>query len=307
MKFLGAAAALRLVNSLQNMRLYREYQQAFRSATGMTLRLRMPVTDDMPAANEREDQNEFCKFLIQQNLDCEACCASRAAVKLRSGRQGAGGECFAHMRISALPIHVGEALLAYLWTGQVLTSGMREKGFEDVERRLIQSGAAKEIVERLKSLWEATPEVPPERYDSVVTLLRIFAGQLGEAAAAIMATGAPQEPDVIRKARQYVGKQLADRITLDQVARHCGLSPSYFSRLFHRETGCTLSDYINRRRIEQAGRMLLKADARISEIAFEVGYQSLSQFNRSFQRIMRRTPMEYRRQVLRPQVLHRTP
>ena len=51
--------------------------------------------------------------------------------------------------------------------------------------------------------------------------------------------------------------------------------------------------------------MLLKADARVSEIAFEVGYQSLSQFNRSFLRITGRSPLDYRRQILQPEIVRR--
>jgi AraC-like DNA-binding protein len=61
-----------------------------------------------------------------------------------------------------------------------------------------------------------------------------------------------------------------------------------------------LIDYINRCRVEQAKQMLLKQDARVSEVAFETGYQSLSQFNRSFRNIMGESPTEYRRRLLKP-------
>ena len=50
-----------------------------------------------------------------------------------------------------------------------------------------------------------------------------------------------------------------------------GVSESHFCRIFREGTGLTLTDYINRSRIESARQMLLKADARVSEIAFEVG------------------------------------
>jgi AraC-like DNA-binding protein len=65
--------------------------------------------------------------------------------------------------------------------------------------------------------------------------------------------------------------------------------------LFKDSTGLTLTDYINRCRIDWAKRELLRPEIRVSEVAFNVGYQSLSQFNRSFVRIAGVTPTKFRR------------
>ena len=68
--------------------------------------------------------------------------------------------------------------------------------------------------------------------------------------------------------------------------------------MFKDSVGLTLTDYVNRCRIDWAKRELLKHEARISEIAFLIGYQSLSQFNRSFARIVGLSPTLYRRDRL---------
>ena len=60
-----------------------------------------------------------------------------------------------------------------------------------------------------------------------------------------------------------------------------------------RSPGSTLTDYVNRRRIQWAKKELLKSETRISEIAFLIGYQSLSQFNRSFARVTGLSPSRY--------------
>ncbi len=305
MNSLGAASIRRLVDALQGTPLYRQYQQAFRKATGLAMMLRLADTDHMPSAKEREDQSEFCKEMAASPFNCGACDASRQAVKKNCGLEGASGHCFAHMSVSALPVMVGETLVAYLWTGQVFTPGIREQGFGSIEKMLRRAGAGIEEIERLRHLWEATPEVTQERYESVVTLLRVFARQLGDTAASLLLKATPQEPDAVRRARHYVRDNLGDRMTLEEVAQHAGLSQHHFSRLFRSSTGMTLTDYINRSRIEAARQLLLKADARVSEVAFEVGYQSLSQFNRSFLRITGRSPLDYRRQILRPEIVRR--
>ncbi len=305
MKTLGAASIRRLVEALQATPLYRQYQQAFRQATGLSMMLRLAADDEMPSLRERAEQNAFCQALTSRGLDCDACAASRAAVKQRSGVEGSSGECFAHLSLSALPVRVGENLVAYLWTGQVFAPGVRARGFGSIEKMLRRAGAGEEERERLRELWEATPEVPTERYESIVTLLRVFARQLGDSAATLLLQAAPQEPEAVHQARRYVRDRLGERLTLEEVARHVGLSRHHFSRLFRQASGLTLTEYINRSRIEVARQLLLRADARVSEVAFEVGYQSLSQFNRSFLRIAGRSPLDYRRQILRPEAARR--
>ncbi|MCW1925905.1 AraC family transcriptional regulator [Luteolibacter arcticus] len=98
------------------------------------------------------------------------------------------------------------------------------------------------------------------------------------------------EPAAIAKARRFIHAHLDDSLTLGTVAREAGLSESHFCRLFNEATGLTLTGYVNRCRVEAAKCEILKPGKRVSEIAFEVGYQSLSQFNRCFASITGTSP-----------------
>jgi AraC-like DNA-binding protein len=111
---------------------------------------------------------------------------------------------------------------------------------------------------------------------------RAFAEQLSEHAESLAIIEEGSEPAAIAKARKYIHANLDQPLPLGLVARQAGLSESHFCRLFKDSSGLTLTDYVNRCRIDWAKRELLKPEARISEIAFLIGYQSLSQFNRSF-------------------------
>ena len=84
-------------------------------------------------------------------------------------------------------------------------------------------------------------------------------------------------------------------LSLKELATMMGTSSSYFSRLFRNEVGMPLFEYINRTRIRKACVMLRRADISVTQIAFDVGYNSVSFFNRYFRRIMHLTPREYRR------------
>ena len=74
-------------------------------------------------------------------------------------------------------------------------------------------------------------------------------------------------------------------------------STFYFCKLFKRTTGLTFTDYLARVRIEKAKRLLLDQNRRVSEVAYEVGFQSLTHFNRVFKKLADRSPTSYRQSV----------
>jgi AraC-like DNA-binding protein len=67
--------------------------------------------------------------------------------------------------------------------------------------------------------------------------------------------------------------------------------------MFKKATGLHFTEYLSRVRIEKAKNLLLNPNLRISEIAFQVGFQSLTHFNRVFRRIVGRAPTDYRKSL----------
>jgi AraC-like DNA-binding protein len=102
------------------------------------------------------------------------------------------------------------------------------------------------------------------------------------------------EPARIWKARCFIHEHLGEELSLTRVADFVNISPNYLSEEFKRVTGCKFVDYIARTRVEKACERLRVSNLRISEIAFEVGFQSLSQFNRAFKRLSGKSPTEHR-------------
>ena len=106
--------------------------------------------------------------------------------------------------------------------------------------------------------------------------------------------GERAEPVEIWKARKFIQENSDEELSLTQVAKAVKVSPNYLSEKFKRVTGENFVDYINRRRVQKARYLLLNPDLRISEIAFAVGFQSLSQFNRVFKKLTQKSPTELR-------------
>ena len=78
------------------------------------------------------------------------------------------------------------------------------------------------------------------------------------------------------------------------MAKAAGASVFHFCKVFHKATGLTFTDYVARVRVEDARTQLLNPNQRISEIAYDVGFQSLTQFNRTFKRVFGQSPTEFR-------------
>lgn len=103
------------------------------------------------------------------------------------------------------------------------------------------------------------------------------------------------EPVDIWKARNFIHQNSKEELSLRRVARVVNICPTYLSEKFKKVTGHTFVDYVARTRFEEACARLRETDTRISEIAFAVGFQSLSQFNRVFNKLAGKSPTAYRR------------
>ena len=91
----------------------------------------------------------------------------------------------------------------------------------------------------------------------------------------------------------YIYDHLHERITLTGIAAHLSLTPQYFSRLFRKETGVTLSEYMMRKRIEAAQNMLKYSNYSAVEISNYLNFSSHSHFVHKFHQYSGTTPKAY--------------
>lgn len=287
-----------LFQKLVESPLYQTYKTAFHAATGLDLCL-LPLSRYNNGYQEVENQfgNSFCNELAKfTGLNREICACCRWTPESCFRVAPRTYTCLAGLTETAVPVRNGGLDVAVLTTGYVKVGAPDQKTEELVVHRLRTLGIHSGDERALLDLWKQCSVFDPVRYRGVATILTSFAVQLSVHLDRVVLDQSNTEPKVVQQAKEYIRQNLGERIALADVAEHVGVSTFYFCKVFKQSTGMTLTEYINRKRIELTKLKLLNPEARVVEIAFEVGYQSLSQFNRSFRKIVGKSPTEYRRQ-----------
>src|SRR3954468_5524485 len=139
-----------LVAQLKRSEVYRDYEKAFREATGLPIALRPIEAFDLPHHHDPKE-SPFCALMAQSNHSCSACLQMQKKVEEEARLQPKTLKCFAGLCDSAVPVRVGEDLIAFLQTGQVLMNTPRRREFARTTRQLLQWGTQVDV----KQLEEA--------------------------------------------------------------------------------------------------------------------------------------------------------
>jgi AraC-like DNA-binding protein len=102
----------------------------------------------------------------------------------------------------------------------------------------------------------------------------------------------------LRRARDLIDRDYAERLDLDAMAREAGYSRFHFARAFTAAYGETPRAYLTRRRIERAKALLRTANLSVTEICFLVGFASLGSFSSRFRELVGRSPTQYRDETI---------
>jgi len=102
--------------------------------------------------------------------------------------------------------------------------------------------------------------------------------------------------DVLNRVIRHITKHHGTDIRIASAAELVGMSSHHFSRFFNKLTGHSFTQFINRVRVAHACKLLSESDKPITEIALEVGYNNIANFNRRFLELKNLTPRDYRKQ-----------
>jgi AraC-like DNA-binding protein/ligand-binding sensor protein len=285
-----------LVEALAGSKIFHEYERAFSEATGLPLTLRPTETWQLPLHGKR-NESPLCCLMSQKSRTCAACLQVQQKLSETATHEARTVVCPAGLSDTAVPVRLGNRLIGFLQTGQVFRKQPTETQFEHMASLLEEWGVDVNRAE-LRKAYFGTRVVPNHEHDAMIKLLSIFAQHLSIVSNQLAVQRDNAEPPAIIRAKQYIQEHQAEDLRLEQVAKAVNMSHFYFCKMFRKVVGLNFTDYLARVRIEKAKNLLLNPNLRVSEIAYEIGFQSLTHFNRVFKRILGLSPSDYRQQLL---------
>jgi AraC-like DNA-binding protein len=281
-----------LIEALNRSETFQDYAHAYSEVTGMPLTLRPVETWQLPFHGQRKE-NPFCAQMAGNSHTCAACLQLQEKLGQEAMREAAVRTCAYGLCEIAVPVKLGQQTIGFLQTGQVMRRKPTAASFQRAVARAKRLGV--DIGnEAVREAYFQTPVKPPATLDSVSSLLGIFAEHISRKTNELMLQTANAEPPFIAKAKQFIRDHFTEDLSLRLISDHVNTSRFYFCKQFRKTTGLSLTEFISRTRIEKAKTLLLNHNLRVSEIAFEIGFQSLTHFNRAFKKITRQSPTTYR-------------
>jgi AraC-like DNA-binding protein len=282
-----------LVELLKESDVFKEFASSFSSVTGLPLALRPATFWNLPLHDQR-NEGPFCKAVAESRHGCAACLQMQEDLATASRDQAAGRECPFGLIDSAVPVKVEGKTVAYLQTGQVAIKPVKKANLERAGSILAKKGINIDV-SNLEDVYLQTRYVEPEKFQSMINLLKFMADHLSSISNQLAIRQNNAEPVFIARARTYIEENITEELPLSRVAQAVHTSSFYFCKMFKKVTGLNFTHYVSRVRVEKAKTLLQNPNLRISEIAFDVGFQSLTHFNRVFRNITGASPTEFRR------------
>lgn len=142
----------------------------------------------------------------------------------------------------------------------------------------------------------------PVTYDEMVEVLIRLSKELEKpnieiAPSATISKRYPEAHYLIHRAISLIESSFASKLNQEDLAKNLGMTPEYFSYLFHKDTGETFSDYIRDYRINAAKKMMMDATIKLKDVAYGVGYSDTKYFSKVFHKVTGETPAEYMKRI----------
>jgi len=284
-----------IVDALSASKLYQDYCRAFNDLTGLPLTLRPIESWQLPYHGKR-NENAYCAMMALKSSTCASCLQTQQRLSESATKEAQTMTCSSGLSETAVPIRIGERLVGFLQTGQVFRRKPSAAQFDRLARQVMSLGTSL-TAQDLKRAYFGTKVLSPKEHEGIVRMLSVFSQHLAMVSNQLVVRQEHPEPAMVTRAKEFIEDHQAEDLSLTDVARAVNASTFYFCKVFKKSTGINFTDYVSRVRIEKAKNLALNPNLRISEIAFEVGFQSLTHFNRVFKRITGMSPTQYRAQL----------
>ena len=229
--------------------------------------------------------NKYCVKIQEKEerrLVCRRCDRELLAQCKAEGR-AVMHVCHAGLVDIALPIMYDKKIIAYLILGQIRT----QSSFPTLWERALFSD---DDVENLKVFYDELPVFDQRRLESIsnVAMMMVkyilFENMLK-----------PKYDPSFDRVLAYIDENFDKSPTISEISNATLVPKSSLYKLFHTNFDCTVSEYINSKRIDKAAELLLKGDMSIEEISEKLGFSTQQYFSRVFKKLKGVSPARFRK------------
>lgn len=265
--------------------------------------------------------SELCKIIRANPEYSQICekCDSRGGLEATRLSQPYIYLCHMGIVDFAIPITVNGQYLGAVMGGQVLLDDNADEKY--LEKITSQKTNALEIMDKdkLEHLYGLLPKMSLQKIKSIAAMIYNISNYIVEEALLKISLSDESDMDgnspdtgksfdssiitqseinrdniILRPALEYIQKNYAKNISLDNMASICNISSSYFSKLFNRVVGDNFANYVNKIRVGKAKELLKTTDLPITSIAMDLGFEDSGYFVKVFKKIEGVTPSTYR-------------
>jgi two-component system response regulator YesN len=146
----------------------------------------------------------------------------------------------------------------------------------------------------VQELFEAI-EVEPNALLRSLSQFRLWMRRMITEGARILHMRGGDGSAVVRKIKQFIDLHLDRDFSRDDIAASVFLNADYITRIFRKETGLSLQEYIIQRKLERSKELLTGTNLKISDLGQQIGYSNITYFTKLFKRVIGISPQEYRK------------
>ena len=255
----------------------------FYNATGITIDLLK--TDFTILSQPKYEFNRYCKCIRNLEKGLKACRQSDITLleKCRETKKAQMHICHAGLVDMAVPILYNKEIIGYIVFGQL----KNDSDFFKLEEYIVSLGLD---LETMHKHYNEIAFYDSDKIESVSNIAAMLVKYL-----LLENMLKPSLEESLQKAINYINNNLQEELTVKSISQNVNISKSVLYKKFHSYFNCTVSEYINRKRIEYAMDLLLKTDLSIENIAQKSGFASTSYFSKNFKKLQGISPLKFRK------------
>lgn len=226
----------------------------------------------------------YCAAIQNTEKGKTACLCSDAALlrKSRASKKVEMQVCHAGLIDVSVPILYDDAIIGYIIFGQIKT----DTDFGDLRGYLLRLGLPET---EMKSYYDELSPISRETLHSLSNIAEILVKHI-----LFEHMLKPNFDEGIQRALNYIHKNLDADLSVQSISKNANISKSALYRRFQSIFRCTVSEYVNEKRIEKAAELLQESHLSIEEISRTVGFAGGSYFSKTFKKKKGISPIQYR-------------